>query len=123
MRRFVFAAGLATSMFVVSACDGGYGTPYPVSNRPKAYPVSNRPKARLRRPTPAMMLIAAALAPSVPRNGPLMLAPPSYVISPNRLTMPIVNTKVNAGEEDRAGSGFFTHRLFRGELREIVDAK
>ena len=63
---------------------------------------------------PAMMLIAAALAPKVPRNGPLMLAPPSYVISPNRLTMPIVNTKVNAGDEDSARSGFFTSSFYFG---------
>src|SRR6185437_2783223 len=43
-----------------------------------------------------MMLIAAALAPSESRNWPLMLAPPSYVVSPNRFTMPSVNTKAKA---------------------------
>jgi hypothetical protein len=63
---------------------------------------------------PAMILIAAALAPSVPRKRPLMLAPPSYVISPNRLTIPIVNTKVNAGEEDSASSCFFTSSVYFG---------
>src|SRR5947208_5694492 len=44
------------------------------------------------------MLTTAALAPSVAMNGPLMLAPPSYVMSPNRLTTPVVVTKRNAGE-------------------------
>jgi len=50
-------------------------------------------------PSPAMMLIAAALAPSVPRNVPLRLAPPSYVVSANRLTTPIINTNRKAGAE------------------------
>src|SRR5437870_5479175 len=44
-----------------------------------------------------MMLIAAALAPSEARNWPLMLAPPSYVMSPNRLTTPMASTNVSAG--------------------------
>src|SRR5207244_163978 len=43
-----------------------------------------------------MMLMAAALAPSVPRKGPLMLAPPSYVMSAKRLTRPMVNTNRKA---------------------------
>src|ERR1051326_4229207 len=45
------------------------------------------------------MAIAAALAPSDPRKGPLMLAPPSYVMSASRLTIPIVNTNRNAADE------------------------
>jgi hypothetical protein len=39
---------------------------------------------------------------------------PSYVISPNRLAMTIVKTKVNAGEEDSARSGFFTMGVYFG---------
>jgi hypothetical protein len=44
------------------------------------------------------MLIAAALAPRLPRNWPLILAPPSYVVSPNRFTMPIVKTNAKAAD-------------------------
>ena len=62
----------------------------------------------------AIPIRCAALAPNVPRNGPLMLAPPSYVMSPNKLTMPIVNTKVNAGEEDSARNCFFTSPVYFG---------
>src|SRR4051812_16713501 len=47
------------------------------------------------------MPIAAALAPSVPMNGPWMLPPPSYVMSAKRLTTPIVNTKENGDNSDR----------------------
>ena len=46
-----------------------------------------------------MMLIAAALAPRLAMKGPLMLAPPSYVISPKRLTIPIVSTNANADDD------------------------
>src|SRR2546430_926751 len=53
-----------------------------------------------------MMLIAAALAPRPAKNGPLMLAAPSYVTSANRLTTPIVNTKANAVEPLRAKALF-----------------
>src|SRR5688572_21837393 len=42
------------------------------------------------------MLTIAAVAPSRARNGPLMLAPPSYVVSAKRLTNPIVKTKRKA---------------------------
>src|SRR5262249_41030203 len=62
---------------------------YPANGR-SAYPKNSAP--------PAAILTDAALAPSVAINGPLMLAPPSYVTSPNRLTIPIVNTNVNAGD-------------------------
>jgi hypothetical protein len=41
-------------------------------------------------------------------------APPSYVMSPNRLTIPIVNTKANAGEEDSARNCFFTSAVYFG---------
>jgi hypothetical protein len=46
-----------------------------------------------------MMLMEAAPAPSVPRKGPLMLAPPSYVMSANKLTMPRVKTNRKALDE------------------------
>src|SRR4030095_9045220 len=36
------------------------------------------------------------LAPSDPRKGPVMLRAPSYVISANRFTMPIIRTNPNA---------------------------
>src|SRR5262249_33663424 len=55
-----------------------------------------------------MMLMAAALAPSFPRNGPLMLAPPSYVMSPKRLTTPRISTNRKAFE---AASGFAVLRF------------
>ena len=41
------------------------------------YPATARKLYPRNSPAPAMMLMAAAPAPSVPRNGPLMLAPPS----------------------------------------------
>src|SRR5579871_1103434 len=44
----------------------------------------------------------AAVAPSEPRKGPLSAPPPSYVMSAKRLTIPIVNTNLKAGEWERA---------------------
>src|ERR1035437_1891799 len=44
------------------------------------------------------MLMAKAVAPSNAMNWPLMLPPPSYVMSLKRLTTPIMSTKVKAGE-------------------------
>src|ERR1044071_7148097 len=43
-----------------------------------------------------MIPTATALAPRDSRNGPMMLRAPSYVISANRLTMPIVSTNLKA---------------------------
>src|ERR1051325_11398516 len=43
-----------------------------------------------------MIPTAIALAPRDSRNGPMMLRAPSYVISANRLTMPIVSTNLKA---------------------------
>src|SRR5437588_6022992 len=37
-----------------------------------------------------------ALAPSDPRNGPVMLRPPSYAMSAKRLTMPMMRTNRKA---------------------------
>ncbi|WOH65091.1 hypothetical protein [Bradyrhizobium sp. BWA-3-5] len=44
-------------------------------------------------------MLTMALAPNEAMNWPLMAPPPSYVISPNRFTIPIVNRKVKAGED------------------------
>src|SRR5436190_21929503 len=90
---------IAYPMNVTGQCLPVLSATYPETER-RLYPRNS--------PAPAMMLIAAALAPSEPRNGPLMLAPPSYVTSPNRLTMPIVTTNRNAGEDENAMSRFFT---------------
>jgi len=54
------------------------------------------------------MLTVAAPAPSASMKGPLMLAPPSYVVSANRLTNPITRTKANADPE-MAVARFITH--------------
>jgi hypothetical protein len=57
---------------------------------------------------PAVILTAAALAPSMAMNWPFIAAPPSYVMSPKRFTTPIVNTKAKAGDEPntiRAAAG------------------
>ena len=64
-----------------------------------------------------MILTAAAVAPSEPKNGPLMLAPPSYVMSANRFTPPITSTNANAGEARSAARTPVTAARPRGRAR------
>lgn len=80
------------------------------------YPPTERtaePRHSLR---PAMMLMAAAVAPSKPMNGPFSAAPPSQVISAKRLTRPSVRTKRKA---EPAPGVFFDMRGIAGGGAEV----
>src|SRR5207249_8338730 len=68
-----------------------------------------------------------ALAPSDPRNGPLMLRPPSYAISANRFTMPMMRTNRKASFASCFESAFdilsannYRIQKFQGATRETV---
>src|SRR6185503_9436941 len=76
------------------------------------YPAIERSTYPSNSPPPAMIPTTKALAPSDSRNGPVMLRAPSYVISANKLTMPMIRTNLNAS--------FATGELFFAIYRSCV---